>query len=50
MADDGRGPSQLLLDLTAAQMRRAVDGWHAVLRIGAVDDRVWSKEPPVLGA
>ncbi|MBH5389338.1 DUF2285 domain-containing protein [Bradyrhizobium diversitatis] len=31
-------------------MRRAVDGWHAVLRIGAVDHRVWSKEPPVLGA
>lgn len=42
--------SQPLLDLTAGQVRRAVDGWHAVLRIGAVDHRVWSKEPPVLGA
>ena len=31
-------------------MRRAIDGWHAVLRIGAVDHRVWSKESPVLGA
>ena len=31
-------------------MRRAADGWHAVLRIGAVDHRVWSKDPPVLGA
>lgn len=50
MADDGRAPSQPLLDLTAGQMRRAVDGWHAVLRIGAVDHRVWSKELPVLGA
>lgn len=50
MADDGRAPSRPLLDLTAGQMRRAADGWHAVLRIGAVDHRVWSKEPPVLGA
>lgn len=31
-------------------MRRAADGWHAVLRIGAVDHRVWSRDPPVLGA
>ncbi|MCA1530896.1 DUF2285 domain-containing protein [Bradyrhizobium yuanmingense] len=42
--------SQPLLDLTVGQVRRAVDGWHAVLRIGAIDHRVWSKEPPVLGA
>ncbi|UWU76178.1 DUF2285 domain-containing protein [Bradyrhizobium huanghuaihaiense] len=42
--------SQPLLDLTVGQVRRAVDGWHAVLHIGAVDHRVWSKEPPVLGA
>jgi hypothetical protein len=31
-------------------VRRAADGWHAVLRIGAVEHRIWSKEPPVLGA
>ncbi|WFU75421.1 DUF2285 domain-containing protein [Bradyrhizobium sp. CB2312] len=31
-------------------MRRAVDGWHAVLRIGAIDHRVWSKEALALGA
>ncbi|WGD51390.1 DUF2285 domain-containing protein [Bradyrhizobium sp. CB1650] len=31
-------------------MCRAADGWHAVLRIGAVNHRVWSKDPPVLGA
>ncbi|WFU26810.1 DUF2285 domain-containing protein [Bradyrhizobium sp. CB1717] len=41
---------QPLLDLTAGKVRRAVGGWHAVLRIGAVDHRVWSKESPVLGA
>ena len=35
-----------LLDLAAGQVRRAADGWHAVLRIGAVEHRVWSKEPP----
>ena len=43
-------PSKALLDLAAGEVRRSVDGWHAVLRIGAVDHRVWSKEPPVLGA
>ncbi|WP_247460634.1 DUF2285 domain-containing protein [Bradyrhizobium sp. 153] len=48
-ADRGSA-SQPLLDLAASQVRRAADGWHAVLRIGAVDHRVWSKEPPVLGA
>lgn len=50
MAGDGRARSQPLLDLTAGQVRRAADGWHAVLRIGAVDHRVWFKEPAVLGA
>ncbi|MDF0515798.1 DUF2285 domain-containing protein [Bradyrhizobium yuanmingense] len=50
MAADLSSASQPLLDLTAGQVRRAADGWHTVLRIGAVDHRVWSKEPPVLGA
>jgi hypothetical protein len=49
-AADRSSASQPLLDLTASQVRRAADGWHAVLRIGAVDHRVWSKEPPVLSA
>ncbi|MDD1522881.1 DUF2285 domain-containing protein [Bradyrhizobium sp. WBAH42] len=49
-AGDGHSASQPLLDLSAGEVRRAVDGWHAVLRIGAVDHRVWFKEPPVLGA
>jgi Uncharacterized conserved protein (DUF2285) len=42
--------SQPLLDLAAGQIRRAADGWHAVLRIAAVDHRVWSKSPPTVGA
>ena len=39
-----------LLDLAAGQVRRASDGWHAVLRIGPIEHRVWSKEPPAVGA
>ncbi|MGY4404059.1 DUF2285 domain-containing protein [Bradyrhizobium sp. USDA 3315] len=36
--------SQPSIDLAAGRVRRAADGWHAVLRIGAVDHRVWSRE------
>ncbi|QOZ32769.1 DUF2285 domain-containing protein [Bradyrhizobium sp. CCBAU 53421] len=50
MADDGGASYQPLLDLTAGEVRRAVDGWHAVLRIAAVDHRIWSKDAPVVGA
>ncbi|APG09520.1 hypothetical protein BKD09_14345 [Bradyrhizobium japonicum] len=42
--------TQPLLDLAAGKVRRAVDGWHAVLRIGAVEHRVWSKAPLEVGA
>ncbi|MDF0492709.1 DUF2285 domain-containing protein [Bradyrhizobium yuanmingense] len=49
-AADGGSTALPLLDLSAGEVRRAADGWHAVLRIGAVDQRVWSKEPPVLGS
>ena len=31
-------------------MRRASDGWHVVLSIGAVEHRVWLKESPTIGA
>ena len=31
-------------------MRRAADGWRAVLRIGAVEHRVWLKKSPTIGA
>jgi hypothetical protein len=47
---DRSSASRPLLDLTAGQVRRAPDGWHVVLRIGAVDHRTWSKDPPVLDA
>lgn len=39
-----------MLDLAAGQVRRAPDGWHAVLRIGSVEHRIWSKEAPMAGA
>nr|WP_247833376.1 DUF2285 domain-containing protein [Bradyrhizobium sp. 200] len=41
---------QPLLDFAAGQVRRASDGWHAILRVGAVEHRVWLKEPPAIGA
>jgi hypothetical protein len=31
-------------------VRRASDGWHAILRLGAVEHRVWLKEPPTIAA
>jgi hypothetical protein len=39
-----------LLDLATGQVRRAPDGWHAVLHVGSIEHRIWSKEPPVVGA
>lgn len=45
----GEAP-QPLLELAAGQVRRASDGWHAVLRVGVVEHRVWLKEPPTIGA
>ncbi|MGY3578332.1 DUF2285 domain-containing protein [Bradyrhizobium sp. USDA 4504] len=40
--------SQPSIDVAAGRVRRAADGWHAVLRIGAVDHRVWSREAPAV--
>lgn len=42
--------SQARLDLTAGQVCRAADGWHAVLHIGSVEHRIWSKQPLTDGA
>jgi hypothetical protein len=42
--------AQPLLDFTAGQVCRATDGWHAVLYIGAVEHRIWSKQPVSAGA
>ncbi|MCG2633174.1 hypothetical protein L6654_42400 [Bradyrhizobium sp. WYCCWR 13023] len=50
VADEGGASFQPLLDLTSGKVRRAAGCWRAVLRIGATDHRVWSKEPPVFGA
>lgn len=46
---NGDVPPQLL-DLAAGEVRRASDGWHAILRVGAVEHRVWLKEPPAIAA
>ncbi|SHM82798.1 Uncharacterized conserved protein [Bradyrhizobium lablabi] len=40
---------QPLLDLAAGQVRRASDGWHAILRVRTLEHRVWLKEPPAIG-
>ncbi|MFB6418697.1 DUF2285 domain-containing protein [Bradyrhizobium tunisiense] len=45
-----KSASQPLLDFTAGQVCRAADGWHAVLRIGSVEHRIWSKKPLTAGA
>lgn len=39
-----------MLDFTAGQVCRATDGWHAVLHIGSVEHRIWSKQPLTAGA
>lgn len=44
-----RSAPPALLDFTAGQVCRAADGWHAVLRIGSVEHRVWSKQPLTAG-
>ena len=45
-----KSASQPLLDLTAGQVCRAADGWHAVLHVGSVEHRIWSKQPLIAGA
>lgn len=46
----GNSSRQLLLDLAAGRARRASDGWHALLRLGVAEHRVWLKEMPAAGA
>lgn len=45
-----KSASQPLLDFAAGRVCRAADGWHAVLRIGSVEHRIWSKQPLTAGA
>lgn len=33
--------------MSAGEIRRALDGWHVLLRIGGVEHRLWLREPPV---
>ena len=35
-----------LTKLTGAELRRASDGWHAVVRLGETTHRLWLREPP----
>lgn len=42
--------SQPLFDFAAGQVCRAADGWYAVLCIGSVEHRIWSKQPLTPGA
>lgn len=44
-----KSTSQPLFDFTAGQVCRAADGWHAVLHIGSVEHRVWSKQSLTAG-
>jgi hypothetical protein len=45
---DVDGVGQSLVDLTASDLRRAADGWHAVLRIRGTEYRLWLTEPPTM--
>lgn len=45
-SSDVVGVDQSLVDLTAGDLRRASDGWHAVLRIRGAEHRLWLAEPP----
>lgn len=50
LPDSHKSASQPLLDFAAGEVCRAADGWHAVLRIGSVEHRIWSKQPLTAGA
>ena len=47
-SSDVDGVGQSLVDLTAGDLRRASDGWHAVLRIRGAEHRLWLTEPPAM--
>ena len=36
--------------LSAGEIRRAPDGWHALLRMRGTEHRLWLKEPPLVTA
>ena len=43
----GKSLSLDLNALSGAEIRRAPDGWHALLRLRGVEHRLWLKEPPL---
>ena len=46
----GAGPNALdLADLSAGELRRAFDGWHAVVRLRGAEHRFWLREAPATG-
>jgi hypothetical protein len=47
-SSDVDGVGQSLVDLTAGDLRRASDGWHAVLRVRGAEHRLWLMEPPAM--
>jgi hypothetical protein len=38
-----------LVDLSAGEIRQALDGWHVVLRVRGIEHRLRLREPPVIG-
>ncbi|WP_375784927.1 DUF2285 domain-containing protein [Bradyrhizobium sp. Pha-3] len=44
------GAPLLLADLASGSIKRASDGWHAVLRIQGVQHHLWLKQAPQFGA
>lgn len=47
-SSDVDGVGRSLVDLTAGDLRRASDGWHAVLRIRGTEHRLLLTEPPTM--
>jgi hypothetical protein len=47
-SSDVDGVGQSLVDLTTGDLRRASDGWHAVLRIRGAEYRLWLAGPPAM--
>ncbi|MCP3413630.1 DUF2285 domain-containing protein [Bradyrhizobium brasilense] len=49
-ASQAVGAPLLLADLASGSIKRASDGWHAVLRIQGVQHHLWLKQAPQVGA
>lgn len=47
---EATGESLPLADLASASIRKAADGWHAVVRLQGAQHRLWLKEAPQASA